>query len=109
MKTHIKSKDIPIEKVAKGMRRQILGYDSNLMLVRVNFDKGGIGAVHRHYHQQVSYVESGKFEVEINGKKEILEAGDCFVIPQNKLHGAVCLEKGVLIDTFSPLREDFLK
>ena len=109
MKTHIKSSDIPVENVAPGLSRQIMGYDSNIMLVKVDFDKGGIGEPHTHRHQQVSYVVSGKFEVTINGKTEILGPGDAFIVPSNALHGAVCLEAGTLIDTFSPHREDFLE
>jgi len=105
----LKNSDIQMETVAPGMTRQIMGYDSDLMLVVVNFEKGGIGAKHSHPHQQVSYVVSGAFEVEIEGKKEVLRKGDAFVIPSNAEHGAICLEDGVLIDTFSPLREDFLK
>lgn len=108
MKTHIRSNEIPQENVAPGMVRQIMGYDTNLMLVKVDFEKGGVGAVHKHPHQQVSYVVAGKFEVEIDGKKEILEAGDAFVVPSDALHGAVCLEAGTLIDTFSPMRDDFI-
>jgi len=106
---HTKKSQIPLEEVAPGMTRQIMGYDSDLMLVKVNFEKGSIGYKHKHPHQQVSYVVSGKFEVEIDGKKEILETGDAFTIPSDKEHGAVCIEDGVLIDTFSPLREDFLE
>ncbi len=109
MKTHIRSNEIPVENVAPGMKRQIMGYQKGIMLVRVDFDKGGIGEVHRHPHQQISYVVSGAFEVEINGIKEILISGDCFVVPPDALHGAVCLEAGTLIDTFSPMREDFLE
>jgi len=108
MKTHIKSSDVPVENVAPGMNRQIMGYDSDIMLVKVDFDKGGIGEPHTHIHQQVSYVVSGKFEVTIAGDTEIMEAGDAFVVPSDALHGAVCLEAGTLIDTFSPHREDFL-
>lgn len=108
MKTHVKKLDVPVEKVGEGVTRQIMGYDSDLMLVKVNFEKGGVGSPHRHPHQQVSYVVEGRFEVEIEGKKEILEAGDAFIIPSNAMHGAVCLEDGILIDTFSPSREDFL-
>ena len=108
MNTHIKSSDIPLEEVAPGMTRQIMGYDTHIMLVKVYFEKDAIGYKHAHHHQQVSYVIEGKFEVEIDGNKEILEAGDAFVIPSHIEHGAVCLEKGILIDTFSPMREDFL-
>jgi quercetin dioxygenase-like cupin family protein len=86
-----------------------MGYESDIMLVKVNFEKGAIGYKHAHHHQQVSYVVDGKFEVEIDGKKEVLVSGDAFVIPSNIEHGAVCLEKGVLIDTFSPMREDFIQ
>jgi len=109
MKTHIKNSDVPVEHLAEGLSRQIMGYDTNLMVVRVYFKKDAIGAEHAHPHQQVSYVEKGKFEVNIGGKKEILHAGDAFVAPVNVRHGAVCLEDGILIDTFSPMREDFIK
>ena len=109
MKTHIKNSDVPLEDVAWGMTRQIMGYDTNIMVVRVFFKKDAIGAEHAHLHQQVSYVEKGMFEVNIAGKKEILKAGDAFVVPSEALHGAVCLEDGILIDTFSPMRKDFIK
>ncbi|TFH01551.1 MAG: cupin domain-containing protein [Calditrichales bacterium] len=108
MKTHIRSNEVPVEQMAPGMKRQIMGYDTNIMLVKVNFDKGGIGAPHDHPHQQVSYVVNGKFEVTIGDKTEILTTGDSFVVPPGLRHGAVCLEEGMLIDTFSPMREDFI-
>lgn len=109
MKTFIKSTDTPIEEMAPGVTRQIMGYNSDLMLVLVNFKKGGIGANHSHPHQQVTYVESGVFEVNIEGKKEILRGGDAFVVPSNADHGVICMEDGVLVDSFSPLREDFIE
>jgi len=108
MKTHLTSDKIPIEQVAEGVRRQILGYESNLMLVKIYFDKGAIGAPHSHPHQQISYVLKGKFEVEIADKKKNLKEGDSFIVPGDEIHGVVCLEEGILIDSFSPMREDFL-
>ena len=104
----INDADLPWQEVDKGIRRKIMSYDDRLMLVKVDFDAGGIGTVHQHPHTQISHVESGVFEVEINGDKKILKAGDAFYIPPNVLHGAVCLEAGVLIDVFSPMREDFV-
>ena len=38
-----------------------------------------------------------------------LGVGDSIVVPSGLPHGTVCLEKGVLLDVFTPLREDFLK
>lgn len=106
---YLVSKEIPWETVGEGVSRQILGYDGQLMLVKVRFEKGAIGYVHEHYHSQSTYVVSGKFEVMINGEKKVLEGGDGFYIEPDAPHGAVCLESGILIDVFSPVRADFLK
>ncbi len=108
-KVFIENNDIPWEQVDAGVKRKIMAWDENLMLVKVLFDKGGVGTLHNHYHSQISHVESGVFEVEIDGIKKILSAGDAFIIPSNVMHGAVCLEAGMLIDVFSPMREDFIK
>jgi len=91
-----------------GISRQILGYDNDIMLVKVKFIKGAKSDVHHHLHSQSSFIAKGTFEVEINGKKKILEEGDGFYAEPNAPHGVICLEEGMIVDTFSPAREDFL-
>ena len=108
-KQSINDSDIPWEELGGGLKRKIMSYDDNLMMVKVAFETGGIGTVHQHHHTQISHVESGVFEIEIAGEKKILKAGDAFFIPTNVWHGAVCMEAGVLIDVFSPVREDFIE
>lgn len=103
------AKEIAIESPSTGITRQIMGYNEEIMLVKVIFEKGAIGYVHQHFHSQSSYIVSGKFEIEINNEKQILEAGDGFFVAPNIPHGALCLESGILIDSFSPARADFLK
>jgi len=93
----------------KGIKRQITGYDVSLMTVKVAFETGAVGVLHQHYHSQTSYVASGKFEVTVNGEIQVLQAGDAFYAAPNVWHGVLCLEAGMLIDSFSPIREDFLK
>ena len=100
--------EMPVETVDDGVRRQILGFDDSIMMVRVEFDEGGEGYIHSHPHSQVTYVERGEFEVTIDGKARLLKAGDAFRVPNHADHGAVCKKAGVLIDVFSPVREDFL-
>ncbi len=97
-----------IETVDPGIRRQMLGYGPDLMLCRVWFEKDAVGQVHSHPHSQSSYVESGRFLVSIDGEEQELAAGDSFYVAPHLDHGAACLEEGVLLDTFSPAREDFL-
>ncbi|MCI6201353.1 MAG: cupin domain-containing protein [Prevotella sp.] len=101
--------EIAWEHPAPGIRRQIMAYDGQLMMVKVDFEKGAVGTVHEHYHSQATYVASGKFELDINGEKRVLVAGDGYYVAPDEPHGCVCLEAGVLIDTFSPMRADFLK
>jgi quercetin dioxygenase-like cupin family protein len=94
--------------VSAGISRKIMAHDPSLMLVQVKFEKGAVGALHQHVHVQISHVFSGVFEVEIEGIKQILKTGDSFFVPSNLWHGVKCLEEGILIDTFSPMREDFV-
>ena len=93
----------------KGCRRQIMGYDGQLMVVKVHFEKGAVGQQHSHYHSQASYVVSGKFEVDIEGRKSVVGPGDGYYVEPDQMHGCTCLEEGILLDVFSPQRVDFLK
>ena len=96
------------EAVEPKIKRKILGYDDQLMLVQVHFEKGAIGAEHQHHHSQSTLVGSGVFEISIDGVTQKLQKVDSFYVPPNTLHGAVCLEEGELIDAFSPMRDDFI-
>lgn len=100
--------EMPVVEVDGGLTRKLMAYDGQLMLLEVKFKTGSIGYQHQHFHSQCTYVVSGKFEVTIDGDKKILKAGDAFYVEPDVLHGAVCLEEGTLIDTFSPMRQDFL-
>jgi quercetin dioxygenase-like cupin family protein len=96
------------EDLGGGVSRKFLGWDNQIMMVKVKFDKGAEGAPHQHFHTQATYCASGKFEFRIGDATQIVNGGDGVYIPQNILHGATCLEEGILIDVFSPVREDFL-
>ena len=101
--------EVPWEDAGPGIQRQLYGYDDKIMLVKAKFEKGGVGALHSHYHSQVTYVDSGVFEMSIGEQKRIIRKGDGYYVPPDTMHGCVCLEPGMLIDVFSPSREDFLK
>lgn len=98
----------PRDPVGDGLARQLFGFDESILMARVEFEAGAIGEIHTHEHSQVSYVESGEFDVIIDGVEKRLGPGDSFYIAPNLAHGAVCRKSGVLIDVFSPVREDFL-
>lgn len=100
--------ETPVIDLGGGVSRQILGYNKDLMMVKVIFEKGAIGAVHAHVHTQTTYCSGGVFDFRVGEKNQIIREGDGLYIPSGMLHGVVCLEAGILIDTFNPVREDFL-
>jgi quercetin dioxygenase-like cupin family protein len=94
--------------VSPGNRRAVLAQRPELMLVAFSFEKGAIGALHSHPHTQVSYVAEGSFDVTIDGATSRLPAGGSYIVAPNLVHGVVALEKGLLIDTFTPRRDEFV-
>ena len=96
------------EQTAAGVSRQVFGYDDKVMLVKVKFEKGGCGQLHSHAHSQVTYVESGVFEMTMGDTVKIISKGDGYYAPPYTIHGCVCLEDGMLIDAFSPARWAFI-
>lgn len=97
------------EVVGEGIVRQLLGHDDSILMARVTFEEGAVGYIHSHFHSQASYVESGEFDIMINGVEKRLGPGDGFYVKPDFEHGAVCRKAGVLLDVFSPAREDFLE
>ena len=77
-------------------------------LTHWTFEKDAILASHEHFHEQISYVVSGKVRFETkDGGAKIVEAGDFAVFAPNETHGGTALENSVVLDAFSPAREDF--
>jgi quercetin dioxygenase-like cupin family protein len=102
------AKDCAVTEVGPGVTRQVLGHIPELMAVRVTFKKGSIGYVHTHPHRQVTYVECGRFEATMGDQRREIGPGDTYVALPDVPHGVVALEDGVLIDVFTPQRDDFL-
>ncbi|MDR2496494.1 MAG: cupin domain-containing protein [Tannerellaceae bacterium] len=98
----------PWEPAGLGIKRQVMGYDGRLMLVKVAFEQGAVGTLHTHAHSQASYVVSGCFELSVNNEKRVLRPGDGFYVEPDAPHECLCLEAGLLIDAFSPARLDFI-
>src|SRR6266567_8344632 len=96
-------------KISEGIERQILSYGPDLMLVRVKFVKGAVGAIHHHPHRQATYVVAGSFEVTLGDSRHTLREGDSFFAAADVPHGVTALEDGSLVDCFTPARIDFLE
>ena len=104
----IKNTEVAALDLGGGVTRKILASGGGLMTVQFDFAKGSVGYLHTHPHEQVGYVAKGRFEVTMAGEKTIVGPGDTYYVPSGVEHGVVALEVGVLIDVFTPQREDFI-
>lgn len=109
MNTILLANDAKTEVVGEGVSRRILSFNETIMGVEVHFDTASVGAVHSHPHTQLTYVLEGSFEFTVDGKIVPVSKGDSLIFESEVKHGVVCKEKGVLLDVFTPYREDFVK
>lgn len=107
--TFCKNESVNAEYLNDKVERKILSFSENMMIVEVVFETGGIGELHTHSHEQMVYIKSGKFEFTLLNQKYIVTEGDTLAFKPNEQHGVKCIEKGALIDMFTPYREDFLE
>lgn len=96
------------EDMGGGVRRKIMAYGDEIMLVHVAFEAGAVGIAHSHPHLQCSLVQSGMFDVTIDGVTRRLVTGDSFYVASNLVHGVIAIESGCLVDSFTPMRAEFI-
>jgi len=90
-----------------GLRRQVMSFSPDMMLVRHRMEKGWVGAKHSHPHEQMVYIVSGHIVFESpDGKFDAL-AGDCFLVAGGVEHQASAPEDSEVLDIFTPYREDY--
>lgn len=100
--------DAPVKDLGGGVSRRVLAHTPGEMIVEVSFETGGVGSVHTHPHCQNTYVLSGRFRFTVDGEYVEVGPGDTLAFPPDVPHGTLCLQRGVLLDVFAPMREDFI-
>jgi quercetin dioxygenase-like cupin family protein len=90
-----------------GLRRQVMSFSPEMMLVRHRMEKGWVGAKHSHPHEQMVYVVSGHLVFEHPGGSFEVKTGESFLVPGDVPHQASALEDSEVLDVFTPYREDY--
>ena len=87
-----------------------LAWGEKIMLSLVEIGPGSVVPMHSHPHEQAGIVVEGEFDFVIGGERRRLKQGDMWIIPGGVQHSAIGLEKkAVVLDVFSPPREDYQK
>lgn len=98
--------DIKTREIVPGFTGKYYHADS-LSIGWLDAKAGHTVPMHSHIHEQVSYVQEGKMLFVIEDEQFILEAGMAITVAPNLKHGATAITDCVLIDVFSPVREDY--
>jgi quercetin dioxygenase-like cupin family protein len=98
--------DLTAKVLAEGISGRYV-HGEKLSFGLVHLLKGSIVGLHHHPHEQITYILEGELEMEIGGKKELLKKGNYHVIPSNISHSAIAISDCMVIDVFSPVREEY--
>jgi quercetin dioxygenase-like cupin family protein len=104
----VKHQDGNISEPEPGLKRRVLAYNEKLFLVEHEMAKGWVGTLHSHPHDQIVYVIHGHLKVTCQGKIFELRTGDTFAVRGGVEHGASAVEESLVVDVFTPWREDYL-
>ncbi|QWC23659.1 cupin domain-containing protein [Bacillus haikouensis] len=91
------------------VKRDVLSSEGSMMLVKVELAEGFVGDIDQHPEEQLSFIERGQVEFEVDGEKKILKVGDTQYIPSNVQHRVKVIEECVILDMFTPIRKDLLE
>lgn len=94
--------------IIRGVHIKTTVYGQGMLMTEVKLEKGAVIPPHKHPHEQTGYMISGHMEFVVQGANHIAKPGDSWNIPVDVEHGATALEESVVIEVFSPVREDYL-
>ena len=107
MKVHRWS-DIPTEQLNPLVTRQVVHSDK-MTISRLVLKRGAIVPRHQHVNEQVANVEQGRLRFVFDDSEVLAEAGEAVQIPSDVPHMVEVLEDSIVVDMFSPVREDWLR
>jgi len=94
--------------VTEGVRLKTLVHGERTLLCEFRLEKGGVFSSHKHPHEQTGYLISGRITLSMGDETFDVEPGDSWCIPLDAEHAAEVLEDSVVVEIFSPVREDYL-
>ena len=91
-----------------GIEQKTLVYGERTLLGEFLLRKGALVPKHSHPYEQTGYLVSGRMIFTVDDAQFDARPGDSWCIPMNVEHSADVLEDTLVVEVFSPVREDYL-
>jgi unsaturated pyranuronate lyase len=101
-------RNLPIDWLSETIGRQMI-HTAAMTLARVTLRQGAVVPMHEHEHEQISTVLEGRVRFVVGGEERVMEAGSSVPLPANVPHEVEALIDSVMLDVFSPVREDWIR
>ena len=98
----------PWIEICPGIKRQTAAHGRTMYQMFVQLDAGSKMPEHRHPQEQIVHILSGRMKLIVDGTPHELKTGDSFHLASNVPHSVETIEETRVVDTFSPLRDDYL-
>jgi unsaturated pyranuronate lyase len=98
---------IPAEQLNPLVTRKVIHTDA-MTIARLTIAKGAVVPSHHHVNEQCAMVEKGALKFDLDGREILVSAGQALAIPPDIPHGVEAMEDTVVIDLFTPRRQDWI-
>lgn len=104
----VRDSEKPFLTVLPGIQRKTLAVGEHSLVTRFSMESGSKLPEHKHPHEQVGVLLSGRLILNVGGEVCELKAGDSWAIPSDVEHSAAILEQAEAIEVFFPVRQEYL-
>ena len=101
-------KEQPWIDIAPGIRRRTITHGASMYQMMAKLDAGSVMPEHKHPQEQIVHVLEGRMKLIVSGVPQELKGGESYYLAANVPHGVETLEDTMVLDTFSPPRDDYL-
>jgi quercetin dioxygenase-like cupin family protein len=94
--------------IAPGIRRRTIANGTSMYQMIAKLDAGSRMPEHKHPQEQIVHILEGRMKLIVAGVRHELKGGESFYLAGNVPHAVETIDETMVLDTFSPPRDDYL-
>ena len=104
----VKNQEKPLMTIVPGIQRKTHAVGAHTLMTEFVLEAGAALPAHKHPHEQIGFLVSGRLILAIGGESCEMNPGDSWAVPGDVEHSAKVVERAEAIEVFYPVRQDYL-